>query len=320
MEGEANPLFAALQNREPLGVIRSIVERTPALLRERNEIGDLPLHYAIQNSLPPGSVRYLLDEWPESVRVRTAEETKSELPIHLACWIDDNALTLEYLPFLVAAWPQSLQEKNYLGDLPLHNILKGVPFPPLDTVRSLVDAYPDALQVVGHCGYLPLHIAMCEQDEPDIPVIRYLVERCPKAVRLKTRELGFALVVAIRSSMPLPVIRDLVHQWPGSLREMAMGKSPLHWAASEGAFDAARFLLRKWPESIQARSDDWRLPLHWAAQRGDLELVRLLLRKLPLSIQVISIEGRLPLHEEAREGMSNVVEYLVRKWRDSGTP
>jgi hypothetical protein len=76
---EENPVFAALRDDDdndgaPAAVatrtLRSIVAANPALLRERNQRGLLPLHLAILQGRPASVVRCFLRAWPESDRRR----------------------------------------------------------------------------------------------------------------------------------------------------------------------------------------------------------------------------------------------------------
>ena len=55
-----------------------------------------------------------------------------------------------------------------------------------------------------------------------------------------------------------------------------MGRTPLHYAALDNAFDTARAMIAQGAE-LDARDRSGRTPLHFAAQQGSVGLAQLLI-------------------------------------------
>jgi Ankyrin repeats (3 copies) len=80
----------------------------------------------------------------------------------------------------------------------------------------------------------------------------------------------------------LPVVKQLLKQWPDSIRETTdAGLPPVHTASEWSAYGSAltRFLARERTESLEVADKDGWLPLHYvAAERGTLGAMKFLLQ------------------------------------------
>jgi ankyrin repeat protein len=346
----ANPIIEAMENRESLEVIRAIIDAHPAMLRQRNRAGYLPIHWAIDEVLPPEVVRTLLDRWPDSVLERTAYRARY-LPAHLACLraseivvavgreeeddeYDDgsshingenggdapNSATvsaLETLQIIFDAGPETFRAwRDAFDRLPLH-VLFLFGFPPLEVVRFVVERHPQALRAKDRLGDLPLHEAV-QAGNATVAGIRYLIDRCPGSVRAVANFGETPLVRAVESHAPLPVVGLLVSEWPESVRRTdRFGATALHEAARAKNVAAARYLLACHPPLVHARSDSGQTPLHEAASAGSVEMCQVLVRPWPLAVRVPNNAGRLPIHEAASRGEGGAVRLLAGLWPES---
>ena len=130
-------------------------------------------------------------------------------------------------------------------------------------------------------------------------------------------------------------IKSLVALSPHSIKVRDMdGALPLHIACqTEGtSLDAIRFLVDRWPESVQERvAIGGYLPLHLACRAhangsfhprrgGQLEIVRYLVEKWPRSVREKTPDGMLPLWEACRSGNTReVIEYLMIEQSKAGS-
>jgi ankyrin repeat protein len=99
-------------------------------------------------------------------------------------------------------------------------------------------------------------------------------------------------------------------------RDLA-GSAPLHLAAAAGKTDVVKFLVKRWPEGIEAKNNDLFTPLHFAATAQMPDLVTFLVEQWPEGIQERSISLNTPLHWAAAAGPSTVVRFLWEAWPEA---
>jgi ankyrin repeat protein len=233
-------LLDAIEERRPLAVIRTIVERhpDPERLLQRTTSADrrggyLPLHSAVQNDAPLDVVEYLVAKSPISVRIPTYDGAL--LPLHVALQAVRPSERAPPNPnfgvvkFLVEQCRLSLQQLTASGSLPLHLTLEPikqfelVPFAGMEIVRYLAQEGPEALNVKdGSCRYVPLHYLLRPQAGLTLRDADVLVEACPESLRATDEN----------------------------------GRTPLHLAASNDAvpLDVLPYLVAKDPLTIKAKS------------------------------------------------------------------
>ncbi|TFK27833.1 ankyrin [Coprinopsis marcescibilis] len=72
----------------------------------------------------------------------------------------------------------------------------------------------------------------------------------------------------------LSLLRSLLSENPSLLNSVDVDeRTPLHWAASSGSVDIARFLIDQKAEVDKVDNSGW-TPLHIAVSAGNLEVVR----------------------------------------------
>ncbi|TEB27097.1 ankyrin [Coprinellus micaceus] len=72
----------------------------------------------------------------------------------------------------------------------------------------------------------------------------------------------------------LNVLRSLVSEDPALVNSVDVDeRTPLHWAASSGALDIARFLIDRKAEVDRSDNSGW-TPLHIAVSAGHTEIVQ----------------------------------------------
>ena len=95
--------------------------------------------------------------------------------------------------------------------------------------------------------------------------------------------------------------------------------TPLHYAASCGLHDIAKFLAIEYPEDVNSQSFyDASTPLHLSSRKGHLNLARMLVdRGADVSAQ--DENGWIPLHRASSMGHIDVVQMLVECGADVST-
>jgi ankyrin repeat protein len=234
------PLFAAIERRESLAVLRTIVQDAPDSVRTRcdddngsnNPGGGFAIHKAVRELSTPEIVRFLASEHPPALQECDGD---GYTPLH---WAVRQQASLEIFRCLVELCPEALYRKTSTesGFLPLHLALDSEH----EEGNNDDDEAAASADAAGEWGAMSL-----------FRVVRYLIEQCPASVRVRSGRGWLPIHHAVRgSTVPsrervgheasdaLQVIRLLVGEWPGSLMKettLTEGMTALHVAINEFA-------------------------------------------------------------------------------------
>jgi ankyrin repeat protein len=282
--------------RDDLAAMREILEHGA----EVNPIlqGDKPLHTAAWRSLD--AVK-LLVQYGADV---TARDPSQNTPLYFAAM----AGKLDVVEFLVALWPEAMDERGHLRNTPLHAAAGAGK---TDVVKYFLELWPEGIRETNVCRATPLH---CAVETGATDVARLLLERWPQGVKERNRSGNTPLHLAVGNNLAIEVVELLVESWPEGVKEKThSGGTPLHLAARAGKADVVRLLLERWPQGMQAMDDEQETPLHYAATAG-IDVVRLLLERWPEGVKEKTHFGDTPLHLATRTGMADVVRLLLERW------
>jgi ankyrin repeat protein len=138
-------LRSALEAKENLRTVRSVVEADPDVLR----LFDV-LHFACRCEAPLEVVKYLYQEQPHSI---STWDFSGKLPFHYAIR-NDSAETVEIVEFLMENNPSyEVGEQNQWHLL--HYVC--CHYPGVNLMKHMVKKYPEALLMRDGLGRLPLH-------------------------------------------------------------------------------------------------------------------------------------------------------------------
>jgi Ankyrin repeats (3 copies) len=344
-------LFLALVTHADLSVVRFIDWAWPASIQARCGKGRNPLHFAVLGDVSHEVVTHLVKCRPEAARER---DDKGCLPIHYVRsfttrWPDRTAPSWpDAAQALVMVWPESLQQMNNAGEIPLHGAAASNSLP---LVQFLVEEYPEGVQHRSNDGSLPLHEAVRAAEPVGEQVVPYLVQQCPESVRetmndgrtvlhlaavgpggpalvdlivshdpslLRARATDGSLALhdAAKMFQDLATVRRLIELNPEALHAtMYMGCTPLHLVAehddSQLAVSLARIMVEHAPDLVFSRAKYDRVPIHWAAEFGPFELVEFLAEFCPESIVCVEECGYTPLHCASMAQPPEVVRCLA---------
>ena len=93
-------------------------------------------------------------------------------------------------------------------------------------------------------------------------------------------------------------------------KNIELGETPLHAAASAGNAATLRLLIEK-GAAVDATNDYLRTPLHYAAIMGHYEVVKSLC-EAKAGIHVLDARGTTPLHDAAAAGHRRIYDYLIQ--------
>ncbi|KAG6337116.1 hypothetical protein ID866_1990, partial [Astraeus odoratus] len=113
----------------------------------------------------------------------------------------------------------------------------------------------------------------------------------------------------------LSVVQSLLSQNPRLINEVDVdGRTPLHWAASTGATDVARYLIDQKAEVDKADSSGW-TALHIAVSAGNEAIVHELVGA-GTDINKRNEKGLTPLHYAASKSRIDIGRFLIQRGAD----
>lgn len=156
------PLHCAVRHSEPrLNIVAFLAEQWHGSLTVRNNEGLIPLHLAIlreSSDQPcPEMIRYLAERCPASLKVPGGGKAESHQALHFAAM---RQLKGEVVSMLTAICPDSVQQTDSNGDLPLHVATRHRC--QLEMIQALLQAWRASVMEVNKRGDLPLHLELTD--------------------------------------------------------------------------------------------------------------------------------------------------------------
>jgi ankyrin repeat protein len=351
----AHDVWGAIIRREPLDVVRPLVERQRGTQRDDDDGhpdgGDYfrrLLRSAVRGGSPLEVVRYLYGRNPAAIKGADPADSRS-LPLHRV----GIRTQPETVAFLVDRYPKALAMRNDRGELPLHSALRNGAGRSL--IQMLVERLPGSVAERDAYGYEAIHVAAAAAAAAAGPrqldVMRYLIEVAPMSVRERTTPawgnaktqglLPLHLFLQAERWDPLQedprdgegdanqpeppatdpdVVRLLLEQWPESVHERAESSLPLHLAlfSESPSVEVVRIVLDAHPEALQEKDHDGSTVIHKAVRNGSVphEVLRLVVDARPELLLEADDAGDLPIHVALRTALPTV-ESTVELLADS---
>lgn len=89
------------------------------------------------------------------------------------------------------------------------------------------------------------------------------------------------------------------------------GRNPLHYVASLGYIDEARYLLKRHAPNATRRDEYGLLPIHLASFEGHVDVTSLLLQDFPGPRELLDKNGCNIFHAAAKSGRHNVIRLVL---------
>ena len=178
----------------------------------------------------------------------------------------------------------------------------------IDVIELFLNVEYAKIDVKGKLGRTPLMLA-CGAGHSH--TVEYL---CSRGARLEERD-DHLKATALHFSCwygQLGVIEQLLRLGADRRARDAIGDTPLHWACQAKQVKTAAFLMTRGAETGAKDVRMGRTPLHDAASTGSIEIVRLLLTRA--DIQVVDMENwATALHLSAWFGHASIVDLLLKR-------
>lgn len=329
------PLFFAILDNAPVGVIRRLVDSYPESLTIRSyssaHSGYIPLEEQLlcygggdeDQQVQPEILRLLAS--PKAVRMVSED---GHLPIHTYCGSDWSILSQEVLQLLINFYPDSVRIFDNYGNLPMHLVChneeqRSAHRETLDAIRFLANSYPAACSTPENVGHLPLHIVCQDCQEEDIRLIQLLIDLCPKSVEtLDKGELLPLHLLTGSNQLHSAAIRSLIALYPEGLKVKGpSGETPFHIACrrcDSASADILRLFAQTAPEMLEPPQERrLKTPLHALIYHHDTISLECL-EALTISEKAVKARdesGRTPFHLHCRDAASlDTLRFLLDKW------
>jgi ankyrin repeat protein len=285
-------------------VIVELIRENPFCATKPDLDGLLPIQYTLTHgNASPSVIEALCNAYPESLCM---PDKDGELTLHLAAGYyrgHDESDRVCVLRQIGQAYPPAYSTENQNGQLPLHLavIYESQVADNRQSVRSLqavASGFPSAYETPDCDGNFPLHVA-CGYYQADLSILTFLVEQNPIGLRTVNYNGCFPMHIAAHSNLPVAALKYLIDRYPQSLqRQDCEGNLPLHHAILRECFqvESVEVLLEECPASARHANHKGDLPLHVAcANRSPHAILDLLIQAYPHAQVCCNAIGRLPL-------------------------
>ena len=149
----------------------------------------------------------------------------------------------------------------------------------------------------------------------DLPLLQFIVNKIKLKNIRKSERINALFLAASKGHSDIydfltRRVRDKNPGKPSLLNRW--GRTPLHWAATNGHFEVCKLIIdgtsNKNPAEIEY---DGNTPLHWAASYGHLEVCQLIMDNVTDKNPANRYEGETPFHFAAKQGQLAICHLML---------
>jgi ankyrin repeat protein len=172
------PLHIVLKNAATSAdLVLMLIEKYPAALQHRDNIGNLSLHIECKYLCRSSVVSKCIELYPEAVSIT---DDSKDSPLHVI--LKRSELSIEVVMMMIDNYPAALERPNNDGYLPLHIECKNRCR--LSIISKCIELYPDALATHSMTYVLPLHLLL-RNPSSSIDAALLMIEKYPTALQHK---------------------------------------------------------------------------------------------------------------------------------------
>jgi ankyrin repeat protein len=291
-----------------------MIEKYPAALQHRTNVGNLPLHMECQNQCRSSIILQCIELYPEALAI---PDSQGFLPLHLLILSKSSSVADALM--VIEKYPAALQHRDYIGNLPLHiecqNQCRS------SIILQCIEQHPESLAIADYHGRLPLHILL-ENKSSSIDIILMMIEKYPAALQNwdNFSHLHLHLLVPLHmeceNQCRSVIISKCIELYPEAL-SIADGQGflPLHLlilSTSSSVVDAL-MMIEKYPAALRHQCQHGYLPLHIECYcRCRSAIISKCIELFPEGLEVATREIiNLPLHLLLRNKLSMIDDALT---------
>lgn len=143
----------------------------------------------------------------------------------------------------------------------------------------------------------------------DVKVLKEAVQKLKQDIEMRDEETGWTPLIHAAAAGRLDALVYLISKRAKVDVRDFEDRNALMIAAARGQVDTLRFLMKKFPEGIDATDSVGWTPLHWAASWGKTQTAIALIDG-GADLNVIDQEGRNPLEEARHVGMQQTADLI----------
>jgi ankyrin repeat protein len=262
----------------PFSVIKFLLSKYPDALLIPWSFTGLPLHCYVGRiaseysefgkakrtiHLDMQAIEFLVESYPEALT--NQDNSRRQTPLHLACKRNDVSLSMVQLLIDPEHRVFGMSGSSSRDKPPLELVLACCSAPPPNLAQFLVEHSP--------AEYLPgaFHEA-CTNKAVSIELLRMFLDKQPNLVEQPNNSCGnYPLhILCMNGESSLEVVEFVFEAYPLAVRDTNdYGMLPLVYSISRSV-EISRFLINKFPDSVEQRDFEGRFPLHCACRNGDL--------------------------------------------------
>ncbi|KAL1559398.1 hypothetical protein AAHA92_09744 [Salvia divinorum] len=246
-----------------------------------------------------------------------AKNFNGETALHLAAKKWDGLLVIIVLLQIHHNWlqslPQNLQDandllrtKNERGNTALHELLlsdQGA------TAEYLIRQDPELSYIRNNKSQSALYLAVRSGNVDCVSLMLRLCSDEERVNQLFNNKSPIEAAIIYKSK---GVLEAIFNTSPRLIKvKDGEGRNPLHFAASLGHLEEARYLLQRYAPNACKRDKNGMLPIHLASFEGHVDIIRLLLQDFPDPGELLDGDGCNILHVAAKSGRYNVFSFVL---------
>lgn len=269
-----------------LHLAKSIIEKEPWIVRQKDLNGNFPLHTSTESGMPDDVLLLLHEKYPEAAM---AQNEMLQLPLHLMS--DETGLAA--IEGLYHTQPRAFTIMDREGNLPLHVCMKkGMS---VDVVKWIYDRNREAATTLNKKRELPLHAV---GRYTDLEAIEYMYREHPEAYEALTESGDLPLHCAVKNNAPQNVLSHIHLKNEKAIKTPNIdGMLPLHCARFGTDIAEWNFIYSANEDAIRQPTRTGDLPLHCTLRNGaSCAIISHLLVKNLHALGEPNHQGDLPLH------------------------
>jgi ankyrin repeat protein len=209
----------------------------------------------------------------------------------------EDLLSDDDMLMLIEAYPESLQQPNEKGELPLHIECKKHCRPSI--IWKSVELYQDALKVADMRGNLPIHRLLSNKRSTTEDALM-MIEKFLAALQHRNGNGNLPLHIESIYQQRSSVISKCIEVYPEALEIKDMrGNLSLHWLMRnrKSSVQDVLMMIEKYPAALRQQNEHGELPLHIECKYSCRPIV--IWKCFEISPEALAIAdgtGNMPLH------------------------
>ncbi|XP_010910593.2 protein ACCELERATED CELL DEATH 6-like [Elaeis guineensis] len=246
---------------------------------------------------------------PSVMSLLTAPNQRFDTPLHCAARVGNNDM-VSYIIDLATrrnVKDEVLRATNKDKANALHEAAK---YDRVDVARILMEKDPELASMPNRFKMSPLYLAIVSRS---LNVAKFLLQFSPTSYEGPSNKTALHAAILISQE----ITQDLLRWKPMLIKSAdSLGRTPLHYAASNGVHDIVKLLLEKDSSTAYLKDANGLFPIHIAASMENVLVVDQILEHCPDADELLDKEGKNFLHVAFKWKRLDLVRKIILKRPD----